>query len=111
MALPKLLLHLGISFGNWSNAELVALEAGERYQGFQERQRKEIDRNVRLAGLRIPDTFDYSEACALSVEARQKLELRRPLTVGQAQRIAGVTPADVSGLIYHLQHRSSAAAV
>ena len=41
-------------------------------------------------------------------EARQKLDVKRPLTVGQAQKIAGVTPADVSGLIFHLQHRHAA---
>ncbi len=108
VSLPGLLRHLEIGFEDWSTPELVALEAGERYRGFQERQRREIDRNQRLAGLRIPESFNYADAHALSVEARQKLEHRRPLTVGQAQRIAGVTPADVSGLIFHLQHRHAA---
>ncbi len=83
------------------------MEASERYRGFQERQRKEIDRNLRLATLRIPDGFDYATALSLSVEARQKLDRRRPLTVGQAQRIAGVSPADISGLIFHLQQRNT----
>ena len=108
VSLPGLLLHLGITMEGWSEAQLVALEAGERYRGFQERQRRDIDRSQRLSELRIPETFNYADAHALSVEARQKLDRRRPMTVGQAQRIAGVTPADVSGLIFHLQHRRAA---
>jgi tRNA uridine 5-carboxymethylaminomethyl modification enzyme len=63
---------------------------------------KEIERNKRLEGLRIPPGFDYAKAHALSTEARQKLAGKRPLTVGLAQRIAGVTPADISGLIFHI---------
>lgn len=82
--------------------DLLALEASERYQGFRDRQDKEIERNRRLEGLRIPPDFDYAAAQAISLEARQKLAIRRPLTVGLAQRIAGVTPADVSGLIFHI---------
>lgn len=91
--------------------DLLALEASERYRGFRDRQDKEIERNRRLEGLRIPPDFDYSSAKALSIEARQKLAARRPLTVGLAQRIAGVTPADVSGLIFHLSRRPPAATV
>ena len=108
VSLPSLLTHLGIVMDNWSTAELVALEASERYRGFQESQRKDIERSQRLAELRIPGGFDYSTALSLSVEARQKLDRRRPLTVGLAQRIAGVTPADISGLIFHLQQRRAA---
>jgi tRNA uridine 5-carboxymethylaminomethyl modification enzyme len=99
---PALLAHLGISTEGWTPSELVGFEASERYQAFHDRQQREIDRSRRLADLRIPESFDYEEAKGLSLEARQKLRERRPLTVGQAQRIAGVTPADVSGLIYHL---------
>jgi len=91
--------------------DLLALEASERYRGFRDRQEKEIERNRRLEGLRIPPDFDYGAAHALSLEARQKLAARRPLTVGHAQRIAGVTPADVSGLIFHIgKHRGGALA-
>ncbi len=85
--------------------EMLALEASERYRGFWDRQLKEIDRNKKLEGLRIPPEFDYSAAHALSTEARQKLATKRPLTVGLAQRISGVTPADISGLIFHINKR------
>lgn len=82
--------------------EMLVLESSERYRGFWDRQLKEIERNKRLEGLRIPPDFDYPGAHALSTEARQKLSVKRPLTVGLAQRISGVTPADISGLIFHI---------
>jgi tRNA uridine 5-carboxymethylaminomethyl modification enzyme len=107
VALPALLAHLEVPVADWSAAELTAFEAAERYQAFQDRQQREIDRSVRLTDLRIPEAFDYEEAKGLSLEARQKLQEKRPLTVGHAQRIAGVTPADISGLIYHLNRKAA----
>jgi tRNA uridine 5-carboxymethylaminomethyl modification enzyme len=89
--------------------EMLRLEAAERYRGFWDRQLKEIERNKRLEGLRIPESFDYAKAHALSTEARQKLAGKRPLTVGLAQRIAGVTPADISGLIFHINQGAGGA--
>ncbi len=102
VSFPGLAEHLGIDLGAWSGGEKTAFEASERYRGFQERQRRDIERSQKLSGLRIPIAFDYGKAQALSVEARQKLDRRRPFTVGQAQRVSGVTPADISGLIFHL---------
>lgn len=102
VTLRELARHLDIPLDSLSTPEVVALEAGEKYQGFLERQRREIDRTLKLASLRIPDDFDYATAKGLSGEAVQKLARRRPLTVGDAGRIAGVTSADISTLIYHL---------
>jgi tRNA uridine 5-carboxymethylaminomethyl modification enzyme len=85
--------------------EMLALESSERYSGFWERQLKEIERNKKLGSLRIPVDFDYVGAHALSTEARQKLAAKRPLTVGLAQRISGITPADISGLIFHINQK------
>jgi tRNA uridine 5-carboxymethylaminomethyl modification enzyme len=101
VGLPGLAACLGLELG-LSGKEMLIVEAAERYRGFWDRQLKEIERNKRLEGLRIPAGFDYAKAHALSTEARQKLAARRPLTVGLAQRIAGVTPADISGLIFHI---------
>jgi tRNA uridine 5-carboxymethylaminomethyl modification enzyme len=97
---------LGLEHG-LTDHELLTVEAAERYRGFWDRQLKEIERSKKLEGLRIPPDFDYAAAHALSIEARQKLASKRPLTVGLAQRISGVTPADVSGLIFHLNRKKS----
>ncbi len=83
--------------------ETVHFEAQERYQGFAERQQREIDRSIRLAHWVIPNAFDYAAAKALSQEARTKLEKFRPLTLGEARNVAGVTPADISALLMYLQ--------
>lgn len=86
-----------------NRTELVEFEAREKYRGFAERQEREIARSQRLAHWRIPEGFNYGEALALSHEARGKLQKLKPLTVGEAQGIAGVTPADISALLMYLQ--------
>jgi tRNA uridine 5-carboxymethylaminomethyl modification enzyme len=105
VSFAKLAAHLGFSLEGWTTAEMVAFEATERYRPFEERQQRDIERSRKLAHLRIPETFDYELAKGLSGEALQKLRQRRPLTVGDAGRIAGVTPADISGLIFHLNRK------
>ncbi|MCM2336326.1 MAG: tRNA uridine-5-carboxymethylaminomethyl(34) synthesis enzyme MnmG, partial [Pseudomonas sp.] len=67
-----------------------------------ERQREEIARQQRHEHTAIPAAFDYAAVSGLSAEVRQKLERVRPETVGQAQRIPGMTPAAVSLLLVHL---------
>ncbi|MDB5102352.1 MAG: gidA [Fibrobacteres bacterium] len=106
VGLPGLFACLGLE-SDLTAREMLVLEASERYRGFWDRQLKEIERNKRLEGLRIPADFDYPAAHALSTEARQKLASKRPLTVGLAQRISGVTPADISGLIFHINQGSA----
>jgi tRNA uridine 5-carboxymethylaminomethyl modification enzyme len=81
-------------------AEQVEIEA--KYSGYLDRQREEIVRQQRNEGTTIPDGFDYAAVSGLSAEVRQKLERVRPQTVGQAQRIPGMTPAAVSLLLVHL---------
>jgi tRNA uridine 5-carboxymethylaminomethyl modification enzyme len=83
--------------------EEVFFEAETKYQGFVERQEREISRSIRLGHWQIPADFDFNQALALSKEARLKLAKHRPLTVAQAQSTAGVTPADISALIMYLQ--------
>ncbi|MFC7301075.1 tRNA uridine-5-carboxymethylaminomethyl(34) synthesis enzyme MnmG [Cognatiluteimonas weifangensis] len=81
-------------------AEQVEIEA--KYSGYLERQRTEIARQQRHEASVIPDGFDYAQVHGLSAEARQKLQRVRPETVGQAQRIPGMTPAAISLLLVHL---------
>jgi tRNA uridine 5-carboxymethylaminomethyl modification enzyme len=83
-----------------SVAEQVEIET--KYSGYLERQREEIARQQRHEGTAIPAGFDYAGVRGLSAEVRQKLERVRPQTVGQAQRIPGITPAAISLLLVHL---------
>jgi len=77
-----------------------------KYSGYLDRQNDEIDRQRRCEEMRIPAAFDYSVVRGLSAEVLQKLARARPETVGQAQRIAGVTPAAISLLLVHLKRHA-----
>ncbi|MDH3362158.1 MAG: tRNA uridine-5-carboxymethylaminomethyl(34) synthesis enzyme MnmG [Gammaproteobacteria bacterium] len=83
----------------------LQLEVQAKYAGYIERQQREISRHVRQESLRLPDNIDYSAVDGLSNEARQKLELARPVTLGQASRLEGMTPSAVSLLLIHLKKR------
>ncbi|WP_394539039.1 tRNA uridine-5-carboxymethylaminomethyl(34) synthesis enzyme MnmG [Lysobacter enzymogenes] len=78
------------------------VEIGVKYAGYLDRQRDEIERQQRNEHTPIPEGFDYAAVRGLSAEAQQKLERVRPQTVGQAQRIPGMTPAAISLLLVHL---------
>jgi len=82
-------------------AEQVEIEA--KYSGYLERQRVEIERQQRQETTAIAESFDYAQVRGLSAELAQKLSDVRPLTVGQAQRIPGMTPAAISLLLVHLE--------
>jgi tRNA uridine 5-carboxymethylaminomethyl modification enzyme len=81
-------------------AEQVEIEA--KYSGYLNRQREEIARQQRHEDTAIPADFDYALVRGLSAEVQQKLERVRPQTIGQAQRIPGMTPAAISLLLVHL---------
>src|SRR3546814_1877685 len=95
---------------DWSSdvcsPDLEQVEIEARYSGYLERQREEIARAQRHGGMAIPDGFDYAAVRGLSAEVRQKFERVRPQTVGQAQRIPGVTPAAISLLLRSEEHTS-----
>jgi tRNA uridine 5-carboxymethylaminomethyl modification enzyme len=82
-------------------AEQVQIEA--KYAGYIEKQRAEVARFRRLEDRRIPSDLDYANLVGLRAEAQEKLAYVRPTTVGQAARLAGVNPADVSVLLIHLK--------
>lgn len=84
-------------------AELVGIEV--KYAGYVDRQREEIRRQQNQADQAIPADFDYALVPGLSNEVRQHLEGARPLNIGQASRVPGVTPAAVSLLLVHLKRR------
>jgi tRNA uridine 5-carboxymethylaminomethyl modification enzyme len=85
-----------------SPAELAEVEAEVKYAGYIERQAMEVARLQRMEQRRIPPAFDYAELPGLSNEARARLAQRRPLTIGEASRVAGVRQADVQLLLVAL---------
>jgi tRNA uridine 5-carboxymethylaminomethyl modification enzyme len=86
-------------------AEQVQIEA--KYAGYIEKQRAEVARFRRLEDRRLPPDLDYGALTGLRLEAREKLAYVRPVTVGQAARLGGVNPADVSVLLVHLKRLAS----
>ncbi|HOB64233.1 MAG TPA: tRNA uridine-5-carboxymethylaminomethyl(34) synthesis enzyme MnmG, partial [Clostridia bacterium] len=94
---------------DFAGCDLRALKYVEtelKYEGYLDKQRREIREEARLEELVIPDGFDYDKVEGLLSEAREKLKKIRPLTVGQASRIYGVTPADITVLIICLKKKS-----
>ena len=85
------------------DAETINLaEVTLKYEGYIERERQAVEKASRLEGIKLGRSFDYEQLTALSKEARQKLNKLKPVTIGQASRISGVSPADVSVLLVHL---------
>ena len=81
----------------------AAVEIETRYAGYLARQAAEIRRNGRMRRTRLPAEMDYGGVRGLSNEVREKLSQVRPVTIGQAERIPGMTPAAVSQLLVHLK--------
>jgi tRNA uridine 5-carboxymethylaminomethyl modification enzyme len=81
------------------------LEVGARYEGYIARQQREIDKHANQETLILPEDIDYANVTGLSTEARQRLQQARPVTLGHASRLEGVTPSTVSLLLIHLKKR------
>ena len=73
-----------------------------KYEGYITRQQHQVQQFKKLEARKIPDNIDYEQVMGLRLEARQKLEAVRPINIGQASRISGVSPADVNMLLVHL---------
>lgn len=87
-----------------TNAQVAEqVEIGVKYAGYLDRQRDEIERQQRNESTPIPAGFDFAGVRGLSAEVQQKLERVQPETIGQAQRIPGMTPAAISLLLVHLE--------
>ncbi len=83
------------------------VEVQTKYAGYIERQQRDIERQRLNEETRLPPAFDYARVTGLSHEVRQKLDASRPITLGQAARLPGITPAAISLLLIHLK-RSAA---
>lgn len=82
--------------------EQVEIEV--KYEGYIERQLKQVEHYKRMEKKKIPADLDYNDVGSLRLEARQKLIAYRPISVGQASRISGVSPADISVLLVYLEN-------
>lgn len=86
-----------------SRHQKTMLEVGIKYEGYIEKQKQQIEKFKRLENKRLPENIDYTSIEGLRIEARQKLEQLRPLSLGQASRISGVSPADINVLLIYLE--------
>ena len=90
--MPKLAQH-----------EITQLEVQIKYEGYIGKQLAQIERFKRLEKKQIPEGINYLEIDGLRIEARQKLDAIRPMSIGQASRISGVSPADINVLLIYLE--------
>jgi tRNA uridine 5-carboxymethylaminomethyl modification enzyme len=74
-----------------------------RYEGYIVRQKEQAENFCKVESITIPEVFDYSKIKSLSTEGREKLAKIRPASIGQASRIAGVSPADISILTVYIK--------
>lgn len=82
---------------------ICQVEIEIKYEGYIERQMRQVKQFKKMEQKLIPEEIDYDDVPSLRLEARQKLKLFHPLSVGQASRISGVSPADISVLLVYLE--------
>jgi len=82
--------------------ELEQAEILVKYEGYIQKEKEQVEKQYRLESLILHDDFDYARLTSLGTEAREKLNKVRPKTIGQAARISGITPSDISILMVYL---------
>ena len=90
---------------NLDDQTIEEIEIIEKYEGYIIKQKKEAANQAKLDSTLIPEDIDYPSLDGIRLEAREKLARVRPLTVGQASRISGVNPSDISMLVLHIKKR------
>lgn len=100
--LSPALSNLSTSFGNLREEVIEQTEVKAKYEGYIEKERNLAGRLAHLDDIPLAPDMPYAKLSSLSIEARQKLEKVRPSTLGQASRISGVSPADISVLLVYL---------
>ena len=91
-----------IEENNLDNEIIEQTEIQVKYSGYIAKEKNNADKLTRLENIRIPDNFDYSKLKSMSMEARDKLNKIQPVTISQASRVSGVSPADISVLLVYL---------
>ena len=109
-ALDKILKRPGISYESLDGCnnklkkdEISEIEVEIKYKGFIERQDRDIEKFKKIEHIKIPDDLDFHAIKGLSNEIKEKLTRFKPISVGQASRISGVTPVAVSLLMVYLK--------
>jgi tRNA uridine 5-carboxymethylaminomethyl modification enzyme len=100
--LRQVLPELDAFCSNYDDFALMDAEIRMKYDGYIRKEQEMVDKMNRLEEVHILENFDFHQLTSISKEAREKLSRIKPRTIGQASRISGVTPADVSVLLVHL---------
>jgi tRNA uridine 5-carboxymethylaminomethyl modification enzyme len=82
---------------------IVQVEIEIKYEGYIKRQRQQVNQFKKMENRKIPTKINYDEISSLRLEARQKLNLYQPSSIGQASRISGVSPADIAVLLVYME--------
>ena len=101
MALKNEVPYLREQLAAYTDESIEMAEIDIKYEGYLQRERDLADKMSRLEEMRLIDNFNYKGLQSLSAEAREKLSKHRPRTIGQASRISGITPSDISILLVH----------
>lgn len=91
-----------IANNDLDNEIIEQAEIQVKYSGYIEKERNNAEKLTRLEDIKIPENFDYHKIKSMSIEAKQKLSKIRPVTISQASRISGVSPADISVLLIYM---------
>ena len=94
--------RVSMLYNEYSTETLEQAEIQMKYEGYIEREQEHASKLDRLESLLIPDSLTYDEVKSISMEAKEKLRQIKPKTIGQASRISGVSPSDISVLLIHL---------
>ncbi|MEC9485739.1 MAG: tRNA uridine-5-carboxymethylaminomethyl(34) synthesis enzyme MnmG [Candidatus Izemoplasma sp.] len=103
---PEIMInHLNhwVDLSDYSQEVLEQVEIDSKYEGYIKKAEKQAEKMLKMETVKIPSDIDYDAIHNLALEAKEKLKDIKPLTIGQASRISGVNPADVSLLLVHIQ--------
>ena len=98
-------MNFGLGDSKLTQAEQKQVEIQIKYAGYIAKQIEQVKRLEKLESKALEEDLDYSQIKGLRLEAMQKLDKIKPLTVGQASRISGVSPADISVLLVYLEQK------
>ena len=103
---PEMFFKVAVPDLNISRRDQWYMYAEEIYAGFFDRQAREIDDQKKMESVKLSPDLDFMQITAISIESRQRLNAQKPLTLGQASRIPGVRPADITVLAHWLENRT-----